>query len=50
VGTTKALLFSTINTLIRVHYPKDTPIMYAVPIVYMDEAQTQEVIEGTAKV
>jgi uncharacterized protein involved in tolerance to divalent cations len=50
VGTTKALLFSTINKLLKVHYPKETPIIYAVPIVYMDESQTQDVIEGTAKV
>ncbi|WP_047545408.1 divalent cation tolerance protein CutA [Psychroserpens sp. Hel_I_66] len=50
VGVTKALLFNTINKLIRVHYPKDTPIIYAVPIVYMDEIQTQDVISETAKI
>ncbi|MFT5847946.1 MAG: hypothetical protein ACJARX_001684 [Psychroserpens sp.] len=50
VGTTKALLFSTINQLLKVHYPENTPIIYAVPIVYMDESQTQDVMEGTAKI
>ena len=50
VGTTKALLFSTITKLLRVYYPNDTPIIYAVPIVYMDESQTQDLIDGTAKV
>ncbi|MGB3607302.1 MAG: hypothetical protein WA775_00200 [Psychroserpens sp.] len=50
VGTTKALLFHPITELLRKHYPEDTPIIYAVPIVYMETSQTQELIDGTAKV
>ncbi|WP_299227675.1 hypothetical protein [uncultured Psychroserpens sp.] len=50
VATTKALLFNPINKLLREKYRSDMPIIYAVPIVYMDEQQTEDLKNGTAKV
>lgn len=50
VGTTKALLFNKINTLLQNKYDGNMPVIYAVPIVYMDPIQTEELINGTAKV
>ena len=50
VATTKALLFNTINKVLKKKYTDDMPIIYAVPIVYMDEAQTEELKSRTAKV
>ena len=49
-GKTKALLFRKINKVLREAYPKNMPIFYAVPIVYMDEEQTQLLRNQTAKV
>lgn len=50
VATTKALLFNTINKVLKEKYKDDMPILYAVPIVYMDESQTEELKSSTAKV
>lgn len=50
VATTKALLFNPINKLLRQKYSNNMPIMYAVPIVYMDEIQTEDLKHGTTKV
>lgn len=50
VATTKALLFNPINKLLRLNYQDNMPILYAVPIVYMDESQTEDIRNGTAKV
>ena len=49
-GKTKALLFSTINQMLRVTYPENMPMFYAVPIIYMDAEQTQTLRNQTAKV
>lgn len=49
-GKTKALLFSTINEILRTNYAENMPILYAVPIIYMDEEQIQMLREKTAKV
>ncbi|WP_282048484.1 divalent cation tolerance protein CutA [Maribacter aquivivus] len=49
-GKTKALLFSTINEILRVTYRTNMPLFYAVPIIYMDEEQTQSLRNQTAKV
>lgn len=49
-GKTKALLFNTINQLLRENYPNDMPMVYAVPIIYMDAEQTQLLRNQTAKV
>ncbi len=50
VGTTKALLFKTIVELLELKYDKQLPIIYAVPIVYMEESQSESIRSGTAKV
>jgi uncharacterized protein involved in tolerance to divalent cations len=50
VATTKALLFNPINKLLREKYPHNMPIIYAVPIVYMDDVQTEELKDKTTKV
>ncbi|WP_026753247.1 hypothetical protein [Sediminibacter sp. Hel_I_10] len=50
VGTTKALLFKTIVELLKEKYGDKIPIIYAVPIVYMEETQTETLRSGTAKV
>lgn len=49
-GKTKALLFSAINQILRITYPENMPMFYAVPIVYMDAEQTQTLRDQTAKV
>lgn len=49
-GKTKALLFSTINKILRVTYAENMPLLFAVPIIYMDEEQIQMLREQTAKV
>ena len=49
-GKTKALLFSTINQILRITYPENMPMFYAVPIIYMDAEQTQTLYNQTAKV
>ncbi|WP_431137057.1 hypothetical protein [Psychroserpens mesophilus] len=50
VATTKALLFNPINKILRKKHKHNMPILYAVPIVYMDELQTEELKSGTTKV
>lgn len=49
-GKTKALLFSTINKKLRANYTENMPLLYAVPIIYMDEEQIQALRDQTAKV
>lgn len=50
IGKTKALLFSTINTILKEKYPKNMPMLYAIPIIYMDDELTDMVRSGTALV
>ncbi len=50
IGKTKALLFKTINEILYKKYPDKMPILYAVPIVYMDDGQTEELRMITAKI
>ncbi|MEM6517208.1 MAG: hypothetical protein AAF688_13565 [Bacteroidota bacterium] len=50
VGTTKALLFNTIVKTLEKQWKDNMPVIYAVPIVYMEESQTEAIKEGTAKV
>lgn len=50
MGTTKALLFTEINQKIVSRFPKETPLVYAMPIVYMDEKQSHVLRENTEKV
>lgn len=50
MGKTKALLFYTIDKKLRKKYPDKMPILYSLPIVYMDWEQANELIEETTKV
>ena len=36
--------------MLRVTYPENMPMLYAVPIIYMDAEQTQTLRNQTAKV
>lgn len=49
IGKTKALLFSTINRELKDHFKKNMPMLYAVPIVYMDEDLADILRTSTAK-
>ncbi len=50
MGKTKALLFNTINKILLKKYPDHMPMLYAVPIVYMDDGQITTLRANTAKV
>lgn len=50
IGTTKALLFNEIKDAVRVHFSDDVPLIYAMPIIYMDEDQTEKLQTETQKV
>jgi uncharacterized protein involved in tolerance to divalent cations len=50
IGKTKALLFEDINKQLKSHFLKNMPMLYAVPIVYMDEDLATFLRAGTAKV
>lgn len=50
IGKTKALLFNTINAEIKKRFPRKMPMLYSVPIVYMDNELTDLIRKGTAKV
>ena len=47
---TKALLFKTIDEALSAKYPKNMPILYCVPIVYMNEKQASRLKENTLMV
>jgi uncharacterized protein involved in tolerance to divalent cations len=50
IGRTKALLFQSIDQELKKYYPKNMPGLYSVPIVYMNEGQSNEIREKTAKI
>ncbi|MGB3151014.1 MAG: hypothetical protein WBB27_10150 [Maribacter sp.] len=50
IGKTKSLLFHTINEVLKSKYSSNMPMLYAIPIVYMDEEQSTLLRENTAKV
>lgn len=50
IGKTKALLFSEINNVLKKHFSQNMPMLYAVPIIYMDEELANLLRENTAKV
>ena len=50
IGKTKALLFSTINEVLKTTFKDSMPMLYAVPIIYMDDSLAQLLRENTAKV
>lgn len=50
MGTTKALLFNKINQEIRERYSDSMPLIYATPIVYMDEHEAKNLQNELKKV
>lgn len=50
IATTKALLFRAIDELLQLKYPNNMPIIYATPIVYMNNEQNDYLKNNTAKV
>lgn len=50
IGKTKALLFNTIDTMLRQKFSSNMPVLYAVPIVAMDWEQADELVRETTKV
>lgn len=50
IGKTKAMLFSKINDVLKTKYPNNMPMLYAIPIVYMDEEQYDLLRHRTASV
>nr|WP_298924198.1 hypothetical protein [uncultured Allomuricauda sp.] len=49
MGTTKALLFNKINKRIKKKFAENLPLIYAMPIIYMDEAQSADLRSSTEK-
>ena len=50
MGKTKALLFNTIDELLREKYPNNMPTLFSIPIVHMDWEQADELVKETAKI
>jgi hypothetical protein len=50
IGKTKGLLFSTINEVLKTTFKDSMPMLYAVPIIYMDDSLAQLLRENTDKV
>lgn len=50
VGKTKALLFNTIDEVLREKYGDQMPVLYSIPIVHMDWEQAEELMQETEKV
>ncbi|MBS9462412.1 hypothetical protein KIM67_08325 [Flagellimonas sp. 389] len=50
MGTTKALLFTKINQRIQKKFTEHPPLIYAMPIIYMDELQGDTLRVRTEKV
>lgn len=50
IGTTKALLFNKIKKSIKKKFLENLPLIYAMPIIYMDEHQNLELQTKTLKV
>ncbi len=49
-GKTKALLFNSIDEIIKKHYPDNPPVLYATPIVQMEWEQSRRLLDNVAKV
>jgi hypothetical protein len=50
MGKTKALLFNSIDQLLREKYQENMPIIYSTPIVNMDWEQSKKLVSDVAKV
>tara|TARA_B100000809_G_C15127922_1_gene527083 strand:+ start:144 stop:458 length:315 start_codon:yes stop_codon:yes gene_type:complete len=49
MGKTKALLFDAINELLKEKYKENMPVMYSLPIIFMDWEQSKELANEMAK-
>lgn len=50
MGKTKALLFNTIDQLLKDKYQEQMPIIYSMPIVHMDWEQSKELVNEVTKI
>ena len=50
LGKTKAMLFDSIDRLLRELYPADMPVLYSIPIVNMDWEQAELLRSNTWQV
>ena len=50
IGKTKGLLFTAINKELKKRFVENMPMLYSVPIIYMNEELAQLLRENTAKV
>ncbi|MDF1673731.1 MAG: hypothetical protein P1U41_09505 [Vicingaceae bacterium] len=50
MGKTKALLFTSIDELLKVRYKEKMPVIYSTPIVHMDWEQSKELVNEVAKI
>jgi uncharacterized protein involved in tolerance to divalent cations len=50
IGKTKGLLFNSINQELKNRFSENMPMLYAVPIIYMDEEIATILRSSTAKV
>jgi len=50
MGKTKALLFNTIDELLKEKYKENMPVIYSLPIVHMDWEQSKKLVNEVVKV
>lgn len=50
IGRTKSLLFNAINQLLMEKYIDHMPVLYSLPIVYMQPEQAEEILSETVRV
>lgn len=50
MGKTKALLFNTIDEILKDKYGANSPTIYSVPIVHMDWEQSKQLVNEITKV
>jgi uncharacterized protein involved in tolerance to divalent cations len=49
MGKTKAILFDAINELLKEKYKENMPVIYSLPIVFMDWEDSKELANEVAK-
>ena len=49
MGKTKAILFDVINELLKEKYKENMPVIYSLPIVFMDWEESKELANEVAK-
>jgi hypothetical protein len=50
MGKTKALLFTSIDEMLKARYKEKMPVIYSTPIVHMDWEQSKELVSEVAKI